>query len=339
MALERRGVDRARHWVLTAVLFVAAAPPVWAQADVDAARAAAERGRREYNLGHWQQSIDGFEKAYQLSGDAALLFNLGQAQRQLGHTSEALRLYRTYLRERPGAANRDVAEKQIKELEAQEGRETRKPPAAPKPASVPPVPPPNAPPASAVHPAPLKPPAPTPAAPPPARPVTPPAPSPAAPPPARPVTPPAPTPAAAQPAPSPSAPLPSPSTTAPSPAVAPAPRARRQRHHGRAHAAAPTGSSRAAAGVAAARWGGSHHRVDDRRDRLRAVRVAASYDDLKATCAQTAAGCTADQIDGVRSRDRTATILWVSAGVLAAATGVTVYVNTHAAGAAALWRF
>jgi hypothetical protein len=64
-----------------------------------------------------------------------------------------------------------------------------------------------------------------------------------------------------------------------------------------------------------------------------------SYDDLKATCAQTAAGCTADQIDGVKSHDRVATILWVSAGVLAAATGVTIYVNTHAAGASALWRF
>ena len=69
------------------------------------------------------------------------------------------------------------------------------------------------------------------------------------------------------------------------------------------------------------------------------LQASSRYDDLKSTCGQTAAGCTSDQVDGVRSRDRTATILWVSAGVLAAATGVAIVVNTHAAGASALWRF
>jgi tetratricopeptide (TPR) repeat protein len=293
--------------VLTAVVFVAAAPLAWAEADVDAARAAAERGRREYNLGHWQQSIDGFEKAYQLSGDATLLFNLGLAHTQLGHIGEALRFYRTYLREKPDAPNRDIAEKQIKELEAQAGRETARPAAAPKPASVPtiPPPPPNGPPPSAVHPAP--------------------------------VTPPATTPGAAGPAPPPSAPVALPSTTAPGPAVAaspppaanvitaaptPPPPAR--------HAPLPAWLPLVGALLTIASTTGAI---------VYGLSASHSYDDLKTTCGQTVAGCTADQIDGVKSHDRAATILWVSAGVLAAATGVTVYVNTRAAGAAALWRF
>jgi hypothetical protein len=63
------------------------------------------------------------------------------------------------------------------------------------------------------------------------------------------------------------------------------------------------------------------------------------FEDLERSCGQTPSGCTADQIDGVRNQDRTATILWVSAGVLAALTGVAIVVNTHAAGASALWRF
>jgi hypothetical protein len=325
--------------VLAAVVLVAA-PLAWAEGDVDGARAAAERGRREYNLGHWQQSIDGFEKAYQLSGDATLLFNLGLAHTQLGHIGEALRFYRTYLREKPEAPNRDIAEKQIKALEAQEGRETAKPAAAPKPANVPPVPPPSVLPPSAVHPAPVTPP---PSAVHPA-PVTPPPsavhPAPVTPPPSAvhpaPVTPPPP-PAAATPAPPPPTPVPPPSSTAPGPAgpaspplaanvitaaPTPPPPAR--------HAPLPAWLPLVGVVLTIASTTGAI---------VYGLSASHRYDDLKTTCAQTAAGCTADQIDGVKSRDRAATLLWVSAGVLAAATGVTIYVNTRAAGAAALWRF
>lgn len=63
------------------------------------------------------------------------------------------------------------------------------------------------------------------------------------------------------------------------------------------------------------------------------------YDSLKSTCAQTPAGCTADQIGVVRSRDQTANVLWALAGVSAVGTGVTVFVNTREAGVSALWKF
>ena len=67
--------------------------------------------------------------------------------------------------------------------------------------------------------------------------------------------------------------------------------------------------------------------------------ASSRFDDLRSSCAQTPAGCTADQIDGVKSRDRAATVLWVAAGVFAVATGVSFYVNAREAGASAQVRF
>jgi hypothetical protein len=67
--------------------------------------------------------------------------------------------------------------------------------------------------------------------------------------------------------------------------------------------------------------------------------ASSRFDVLQATCGQTAAGCTADQIDGVKSRDRLATILWIAAGMFASATGVAIFVNAREAGASAQVRF
>jgi hypothetical protein len=63
------------------------------------------------------------------------------------------------------------------------------------------------------------------------------------------------------------------------------------------------------------------------------------YDDLKSSCGQTTEGCPADQVSDLRSRARTDTILWALTGVAALGTGITVYVNTSAAGASGLWAF
>jgi hypothetical protein len=45
--------------------------------------------------------VAGFQKSYKLSGDAALLFDVAQAQRQAGHVKEAIIAYRAFLREKP----------------------------------------------------------------------------------------------------------------------------------------------------------------------------------------------------------------------------------------------
>jgi tetratricopeptide (TPR) repeat protein len=281
-----QGIRKPMQWMVIAGVIAVAAPAAWGQSDVDAARASAERGRREYNLGHWQQSIEAFEKAYQVTGDAALLFNLGQAHRQIGHVGEALRLYRAYLRDKPDAPNREVAERQLKELEAQEARA----PAAAQRPLAPSAKPASAPTGSFVQ-----------------RPSTAP-PSSAAPAAASTTAPPPPTAA----------------TTSPG-AVITVPASPPRRHTPLPRWLPLVGAGLAIASSAAAVVVG--------------LQASNRYDYLRATCGQTAAGCAADQVDGVRSRDRAATILWVSAGVLATATGVTIVVNTHAAGASALWRF
>ena len=138
-----------------------------AQSKTQAAREAAENGRRAYNLSHWDEAVTDFEKAYQLSGDPALLFNLAQAHRQAGHGNEALRFYKAYLREQPTGPNREIAEKQLNELQSQNlhdssdassahGTPAALPPAQAAPVAAPPpvqvaqVPPPAAPSPSAV---------------------------------------------------------------------------------------------------------------------------------------------------------------------------------------------
>jgi tetratricopeptide (TPR) repeat protein len=63
------------------------------------------------------------------------------------------------------------------------------------------------------------------------------------------------------------------------------------------------------------------------------------YDDLAANCGQTPAGCSAEQIDGLKTRAHAANIMWALAGVAAIGTGVTVYVNTKEAGLSGVWRF
>jgi hypothetical protein len=87
-------------------------------ADLVAAKQAYEEALRAFNLGQWDEAIAGFQKSYMLSGDAALLFNVAQAQRQAGHVKEAIITYKAFLRERPETPKREMVEAKIKDLES-----------------------------------------------------------------------------------------------------------------------------------------------------------------------------------------------------------------------------
>jgi hypothetical protein len=91
------------------------APPP--SADLVAAKQAYEEALRAFNLGQWDEAVAGFQKSYKLSGDAALLFNVAQAQRQAGHVKEAIIAYKAFLRERPATPNREMIEAKIRDLE------------------------------------------------------------------------------------------------------------------------------------------------------------------------------------------------------------------------------
>ena len=96
-------------------------PPIPAAAeivDLVAAKAAFQDGLRAFNLGLWDDAIAGFQRSYRLSGDAALLFNVAQAQRQAGHRKEALVAYKAYLRENPETPHRELVQAKIQDLEA-----------------------------------------------------------------------------------------------------------------------------------------------------------------------------------------------------------------------------
>jgi tetratricopeptide (TPR) repeat protein len=76
-----------------------------------------DRGMAHYELGEFGAAVDEFKAAYALSQAPGLLFNLAQASRLNKDYEQALHFYRTYLRVRPDAANRDDVEKRLSELE------------------------------------------------------------------------------------------------------------------------------------------------------------------------------------------------------------------------------
>jgi hypothetical protein len=302
-----------------AVFFVVAlaALPARAEGKRDKGQKPVDQGHRAYNLGHWADALTLFEKAYEDSGDSALLFNLAETHRQLGHTADAIRLYNSYLREQPNGPEHEAAATEIKNLSGNGA--AKAPPAATAP---PPMTPPPARPVASPPPPP--PPAPArPAPPPPARPAPPP---PAPPPPAatNPWPPPAPPPPAAAAPPPGSAPVaplgPAPTVTsappgAPPPATdtsllvsQPPPPAQHKSKVPVIIGAAATGAF--VAGAIAFTLSSN-----------------SLYNDLKSSCGVTAMGCSQSQVDGVKTRDHAATAFWIAAGVAAVATSVLLIVR------------
>lgn len=83
-----------------------------------------------YNLGHYDEALASFEKAYRLRHDPIFLFNLGQCQRQLRRYEDAERSYRAYLRESTDVppATRAQVEKLITEMDNAVAEERAKQP-------------------------------------------------------------------------------------------------------------------------------------------------------------------------------------------------------------------
>lgn len=72
-----------------------------AYADNDEAKTRYEHGMKAYNLQDFKGALHEFQAAYVEKPDAALLFNIGQAQRQLGQYGAAARSYRAFLSQTP----------------------------------------------------------------------------------------------------------------------------------------------------------------------------------------------------------------------------------------------
>jgi tetratricopeptide (TPR) repeat protein len=156
-----------RILAFTLVAAVCAAPAVvHAEGTKKGAKVYYDKGSYEYNLGHFEQAIAAFEKAYEFSPVPILLFNIGQCHRQLGNKERAVFFYRRYLEQAPNADNRADVQNRIADLEQsmKEEREIQKrpptevaatpaAPAAPPPEAPPPAAAPRTPPAEAAPPA------------------------------------------------------------------------------------------------------------------------------------------------------------------------------------------
>jgi tetratricopeptide (TPR) repeat protein len=108
-----------RAAVIVLMLMGAAWPGVAvAQQDVTAqARRYFQSASKHFDLGEYREALDDFKSGYRLREDPVFLYNIAQCERLLGRNVDAIRTYKSYLRRRPDAPNRDEVEKKIEALE------------------------------------------------------------------------------------------------------------------------------------------------------------------------------------------------------------------------------
>ena len=108
---------------LTLVLLLAGDPARAADPSAEKARAHFQQGDTYFKLDKYANALHEFEQAYLAKQDPSFLYNIAQCHRLMGNRVEAIRFYKRYITDAPAAANRPVAEKHIRDLEAALGAE------------------------------------------------------------------------------------------------------------------------------------------------------------------------------------------------------------------------
>lgn len=110
-----------RHLSLTAcawlLLVCASVVPAHAEGDRVAAARLYTEAKKLYDIGEYQQALDTFKRAYLAFQEPSFLFNMGHCYRALGNAQEAIRSYKSYLRNVPAAANGAEVERIIHQLD------------------------------------------------------------------------------------------------------------------------------------------------------------------------------------------------------------------------------
>ena len=110
-----------------------------ADAATEEARRHFQKGQQFYDLGHWDEAAEEFEKAYAARNDPTFIYNMAQAFRRKGDAKRALELYKNYLIKAPRSPQRPEIEQRIEALQAQVDEAQRAArSAAPEPAYEPP---------------------------------------------------------------------------------------------------------------------------------------------------------------------------------------------------------
>src|SRR5579862_3647758 len=112
----KRGVSSMA--LLLAILAITATGRTARAAEPGDAKARYMSGQSHYNLNEFAEALQDFKEAYRLHPDPAFLFNIAQCERQLGELDEAIKFYRSYLRNKPDASNAREVQKKIDELRA-----------------------------------------------------------------------------------------------------------------------------------------------------------------------------------------------------------------------------
>lgn len=72
-------------------------------------------GSVQYKLGHFEEALAEFSKAYERYPAPGLLFNIGQCHKMMKHHEQAIYFFQGYLRDKPDAPNRKAVEELIVE--------------------------------------------------------------------------------------------------------------------------------------------------------------------------------------------------------------------------------
>jgi tetratricopeptide (TPR) repeat protein len=117
--------------------FIVAAPRAaeaqMTQSQKDEVKLHYQRATRAYDLQKYTEAIDEYQKAYEISGDPPMLYNIAQAYRLADQPGEAARYYRRFLQRMPNAKNREEVERKIADQEKLADQRKKMEPVAPPP--------------------------------------------------------------------------------------------------------------------------------------------------------------------------------------------------------------
>ena len=122
--------------------------PCAADGELEEARVLYERATEDYQAGHFEAALRGFEQAYALTDSPDLLYNVGRTLERLRRDREALDAYERYVELRPDGADRGAVDARIAVLrrEIDATTDSSDPEPSPAVASPPLEPPPTEPP-------------------------------------------------------------------------------------------------------------------------------------------------------------------------------------------------
>lgn len=83
----------------------------------EAAKAAFTAGNRHYQLSEYTQALEKFKDAFRIFPEPSILYNIGQCQRQLNQKEDAVRSYKSFLRNASDTPMRDEVQATIAKLE------------------------------------------------------------------------------------------------------------------------------------------------------------------------------------------------------------------------------